>query len=280
MAEWDWQILILKVNWSILWSTIFQVGNLASTLNDVKRIKKTYLSISKSIWLFLADLTAFGFQPKKESFKYHSWWKGSNYQWEILFDRQSEYQTQKLHFFFFTKNQFYSTLKETVVNEEEYNNSKLLYTLLKMWGISYLSDLCNAQDVILLFEIIQSTFQTMFKKSVYNSKKYNLASKLSGCIQREQPKTILALPTNNSIMETFEKTLVGDFSSINTWLSSNTELLMSNLTDAGCKKMNIDEIFKAYKRDDLKTLYNESMYHERRVFTKTLKFGKNNQYGS
>ena len=85
-----------------------------------------------------------------------------------------------------------------------------------MRGISYLSDLCNAQDVILLFEIIQSTFQTMFKKSVYNSKKYNLASKLSGCIQREQPKTILALPTNNSIMETFEKTLVGDFSSINT----------------------------------------------------------------
>ena len=166
------------------------------------------------------------------------------------------------------------------MNEEEYNNSKLLYTLLKMRGISYLSDLCNAQDVILLFEIIQSTFQTMFKKSVYNSKKYNLASKLSGCIQREQPKTILALPTNNSIMETFEKTLGGDFSSISTWLSSNTELLMSNLTDAGCKKMNIDEIFKAYKRDDLKTLYNESMYHKRRVFTKTLKFGKNNQYGS
>ena len=49
--------------------------------------------------------------------------------------------------------------------------------------------------------------------------------------------------------------------------------------------MNIDESFKAYKRDDLKTLYrikldNESVYHERCVITKILKFGKNNQYCS
>ena len=86
---------------------------------------------------------------------------------------------------FFTKNHFYSTLKETVVNEEGYNNSKLLYTLLKMRGMSYLNDLCNAQNMILLFEIIQSTFQTMFKKLVCNPKKCNLASKLSGCIHRE-----------------------------------------------------------------------------------------------
>ena len=33
---------------------------------------------------------------------------------------------------FFTKDEFYSTLKGKAVNEEENSNSKLLYTLLKI----------------------------------------------------------------------------------------------------------------------------------------------------
>ena len=48
--------------------------------------------------------------------------------------------------------------------------------------------------------------------------------------------------------------------------------------------MNIDESFKAYKRDDLKAIYkikfdNENTYHERRIIIKILKLDKNNQYG-
>ena len=48
--------------------------------------------------------------------------------------------------------------------------------------------------------------------------------------------------------------------------------------------MNIDESFKAYKRDDLKAIYkikfdNENTYHERCIITKILKLDKNNQYG-
>ena len=41
----------------------------------------------------------------------------------------------------------------------------------------------------------------------YNPRKVNSASKLIGCIQREQSKIIFALPTDNNQMETFEKTL-------------------------------------------------------------------------
>ena len=41
----------------------------------------------------------------------------------------------------------------------------------------------------------------------HNPRNVNSPSKLSGCIQREQSKTILAISTDNKRMETFEKTL-------------------------------------------------------------------------
>ena len=56
-------------------------------------------------------------------------------------------------------------------------------------------------------------------------------------------------------METFEKTLTGGYNCVDTWLSLDTELLMPSLTDVDHKKINIDESFKAYKRNDLKAIY-------------------------
>ena len=48
---------------------------------------------------------------------------------------------------------------------------------------------------------------------------------------------------------------------------------MQNLTETDYKKMKKKEIFKAYKRDDLKVSYrikldNENSYHERRIISK------------
>ena len=150
--------------------------------------------------------------------------------------------------------------------------------------LSDLSDLYNAPDIILLLEIIKSRFQTMYDKTMFNPRNCNSASKLSGCIQREQSKVILALPTNNCVMETFEKTLTGGFSCVNTRLSFNTELLMLNLTETNYKKMKIGSSLKAYKRDDLMAIYkikldNEDSYHEKHIIAKILKMDKNNQYG-
>ena len=67
-------------------------------------------------------------------------------------------------------------------------------------------------------------------------------------------------------------------------MSFGTKFLMPNLTETDYKKMNIDEIFKAYKRDDLKVIYrikldDKNSYHERRITTKILKMDENNQYG-
>ena len=130
-----------------------------------------------------------------------------------------------------------------------------MFILLKMWNLSDLNDLYNAEDVILLLEIIENRFQEMQNECGYNPRKVNSASKLSGCIQREQLKIVLALPTDNKQMETFEKTLSGGFSCVDTRLPFDKEILMPNLTEKDFQKMNIDQSFRAYKRDDLKLIY-------------------------
>ena len=87
--------------------------------------------------------------------------------------------------FSFQKMNFFRTLKGKSVEDESYENSKQLYVLLKMRNPSDLKDLYNAQDVILLLEMMENRFQSMQEKSGYNPRIINSASKLSGCIQRE-----------------------------------------------------------------------------------------------
>ena len=63
-----------------------------------------------------------------------------------------------------------------------------LFSLLKMRNLSDLNDLCNVQDMVLLLEIVGNRFQEMQNECGYNPRKINSASKLSGCVQREQFK--------------------------------------------------------------------------------------------
>ena len=185
---------------------------------------------------------------------------------------------------FFSKAEFFSTLKGKMVDDESYENSKKLYILLKMRNLSDLDDLYNAQDFIILLEGMENRFQSMQEKSGYSPKIINSASKLSGCIQREQTKSILALPFNNTQVEVFGKILCGGFSCVNTKLSFDTEILMTNLTKRDYHNMSIDQSFKAFKRDDLQVIYSLKLdkndsFEKKRVITKTIKFGENNQYG-
>ena len=63
-----------------------------------------------------------------------------------------------------------------------------------MRNLSNLNDLYNTQVVILLTEIIESRFQVMQNTYGFNPRKCNSASSMSGCIEREMSKIILALP--------------------------------------------------------------------------------------
>ena len=78
---------------------------------------------------------------------------------------------------------------------------------------------------------------------------------LIGYIQRDQSKVFIALPTSNNIMEIFEKTLPGGFSSINTRSASDTKMLMPNNKLIDYNKLNINESFKFFKRIYLKIIH-------------------------
>ena len=85
-----------------------------------------------------------------------------------------------------------------------------------MRNLGDMNDLYIAQDVILLCEIIESRFQLMNDKYGFNPRKCNSASSMSGCIEREMSKVILALLTKLDHVEIFEQTVTGGFSSVNT----------------------------------------------------------------
>ena len=70
---------------------------------------------------------------------------------------------------FFSKDEFFSTLKGRAVDDESYENSKKLFLLLRMRNLSDLNDLYNAQGVILLLEMMENRFQSMQEKSGYNN---------------------------------------------------------------------------------------------------------------
>ena len=166
---------------------------------------------------------------------------------------------------FWSMTEFYSELKQKHVTEQEYNESKFLYQTLKMRHLGDLNDLYNAQDVILLSELIENRFQFMQDKYGFNPRKCNSASTLSGCIEREMSKVIISFPTNVEHHEIFEKTITGGFSCVNTRLAFDTLIYLP-------KKPNGE------KDQDWRVVYDING-EDKRVISKILKLDENNQYG-
>ena len=83
--------------------------------------------------------------------------------------------------------------------------------------------------MILLCEIIESGFQMMHNKYGFNPRKCNSASSMSSCVEREMSKVILVLPTKLDHVEIVEQTVTGGFSSVNTRLAFDTQILLPNL---------------------------------------------------
>ena len=68
-----------------------------------------------------------------------------------------------------------------------------------MRNLGDMNDLYNGQDVILLCEIIENRFQLMQEENGFNPRKCDSASTLSGSIEREMSKVIIALPTSSEV---------------------------------------------------------------------------------
>ena len=147
-----------------------------------------------------------------------------------------------------------------------------------MRNLGDLNDLYNAQDMILLTEIIESRFQAMQNAYGFNQRKFNSSGSVSSCIEREMFKIILALPTKYEHAEIFEKTVIGGFSSVNTRLAFDPQILLPNLDFKD--DLNHNPINKNF---DYKVVYNLRMNDQKekkRVITKILKHDENNQYGN
>ena len=100
---------------------------------------------------------------------------------------------------------------------------------------------------------------------------------MSGGIEREMSKIILALPTKYEHVEIFEETTIGGFSCVNTRLAFDTQILLPNLPD----RNNLEEN-PMNKNFNYKVVYNFKINNEKtkkRVVTKILKLDENNQYG-
>ena len=79
--------------------------------------------------------------------------------YEIIVDKESFFINPDCDFW--EKTDFFSELKQDVVNDNNYEHSKYLYQTLKMRNSGDLNDLYNAQDVVLLTEIIESRFEAI-----------------------------------------------------------------------------------------------------------------------
>ena len=127
---------------------------------------------------------------------------------------------------FFPKTDFHSSLKKSMVSEEEYQEVKKLYTVMRMSNLSDLNALYNFQDTIILAEIFETRARLMHQKFRYNPLKCSSASTLSGAIQRHQSKVILSFPTNSDVIELIEKTLIGWMGIINTRVGFDTNIFV------------------------------------------------------
>ena len=133
--------------------------------------------------------------------------------------------------------------------------------------LNKLSDLNdNFQDTIILCEVFENRAIEMMQKFPYNPRKCTSASSHSGCIHRFSLKAIIALPTRAEIVDLFEQTLVGGFSCVHTTLGFDLKLLLPQNSDGKPK-------------ENLKIIYKISNEHKR-IVTKILKVGKNDQYGN
>ena len=160
----------------------------------------------------------------------------------------------------FDHEKFYSCLKEDNISIEEYENVKKIFNILKLETLGDLNRIYNFQDTTILCEILESGSALLPKLFKYNPKKCNSASSFSGCVHRLKSKCKIVLPTNAETVRVFEKTVLGEYSCINTRMGFDTNLF---LNDANNEKV----LFK--------TTDNEL----KRFSSKIIKMDENNQYG-
>ena len=126
--------------------------------------------------------------------------------YEIIVDMESFFIKPENEFW--EKTEFFSKLKQSAANDEDYENSKYLYQAFKMRNLRDLNDLYNTQDVIVLTETIESRFQAMQNTYDFNPRKCNSASLIEiEVVLKEKCQKLFLRCQQNMIMLKFLKKL-------------------------------------------------------------------------
>ena len=132
---------------------------------------------------------------------------------------------------FFKPHQFFSSMKDSVLSEDEYENVKKFYTTLKLSILGELNQIFRTLPFFAKYlnndlkNVSITTFQKIFK---LNPCKCNSARSFSGRVHRDKSNRCIALPTDAELVRAFKKTLVGEFSCVNTRLAFDTEISMND----------------------------------------------------
>ena len=129
---------------------------------------------------------------------------------------------------FFSHRDFYSCLKEKNISEEEYENVKKFFCLVRLKTLGDLNRIYNFQDTAILCEIFEQRSSLLQKPFKYNAKKCNSASSFLGCGQRLKSKCCIALPTDAQIVRVFEKTVMEGYSRLNTRMRFDTDIFLKD----------------------------------------------------
>ena len=158
---------------------------------------------------------------------------------------------------FFNKEGFKSTFTEKNISQEEYEDVKKIFKILKLETLGDLNRISNIQDTLILCEIFEQRSQLLQELFKLNPRKCNSASAFSGYVHRNKSKCNIVLPLDAKVVKIFEKTLIGGCSCVNT---SDTEIFLKDV-------------------EHEKVLFKTAEGEVKQFPSKIIKMDENNQYG-
>ena len=129
---------------------------------------------------------------------------------------------------FFDQKDFYSSLKEKDISDEEYENVKKNFKFLRLETLGDMNRIYNFQDTLILCEIFEQRSVLLEKLFKFNPRKCNSASSFSGYVHRNKSKCNIVMPTDAKKIRVFENTLIGGYSCVNTRMAFDTRLFLKD----------------------------------------------------
>ena len=127
--------------------------------------------------------------------------------------------------FFPSKISFVSSLKQSEVDEEVYERMKKLWGLLDLQNIGELLSLYNYCDVIILTCLAENRFNALRKKGGDNDpKNYSSTCSFTGAVMLRNSKIVLKTSPDLKMLQAFEKSIIGGYTSTPTRLSFNSSV--------------------------------------------------------